>query len=40
MPKLTETFARKTPFAPSGVKKHWDSEIKGFVPFVGKQRRH
>lgn len=39
MPKLTETFARKTPFAVSGTKKLWDAEIKGLVLFVGKQSK-
>ncbi len=39
MAKLTETFARKTPFAEKGTRKHWDSEIKGFVLFVGKQSK-
>ena len=35
MPKLSETFARKTPFASSGTKKHWDTLLKGLVLFVG-----
>ncbi len=39
MPKLTETFARKTPHASAGTKKHWDTEIKGFVLFVGKRSK-
>ena len=39
MPKLTETFARKASFAASGTEKHWDSEIKGLVLFVGKQTK-
>ena len=36
MPKLTETFVRKLPQSKEGTQKHWDSEIKGFVLFVGK----
>lgn len=39
MPKLTETIARKTPFASTGTKKHWDTELKGLVLFVGKQSK-
>ncbi|MEM9026690.1 MAG: integrase family protein [Verrucomicrobiota bacterium] len=39
MPKLTETFARKVPQTNSGTAKHWDSEIKGLVLFVGKQSK-
>jgi len=39
MPKLTETFARKTPFAAAGTAKHWDTEIKGLVLFVGKRSK-
>jgi len=39
MPKLTETFARKTPFSQSGTKKQWDTEVKGFVLFVGKKSK-
>ena len=37
MPKLTETFARKTPHSADGTAKHWDSELKGLVLFVGKR---
>ncbi len=39
MPKLTETFARKVPQTKQGTAKHWDSEIKGLVLFVGKQSK-
>ena len=39
MPKLTETYASKLPAAKDGTQKHWDSEIKGFVLFVGKKSK-
>lgn len=39
MPKLTETFARKVPHTKSGTDKHWDSEVKGLVLFVGKKSK-
>ena len=39
MPKLTETFASKTPFSSDGTSKHWDTEVKGFVLFVGKRSK-
>ena len=39
MPKLTDTFAKKTPHSNSGTQKHWDSEIKGLVLFVGKKSK-
>lgn len=39
MPKLTETFVRSLPFAKNGTGKHWDSEIKGLVLFVGKRSK-
>ncbi|SFM54168.1 tyrosine-type recombinase/integrase [Shimia aestuarii] len=39
MPKLTETFARKVPQTKSGTDKHWDSEVKGLVLFVGKRSK-
>ena len=39
MPKLTETFARKVPHTKSGTDKHWDSEVKGLVLFVGKRSK-
>jgi integrase len=39
MPKLTKTFVNKLPFAKEGTQKHWDSEIKGFVLFVGKRSK-
>lgn len=39
MPKLTETFSRKVPQTKQGTAKHWDSEIKGLVLFVGKRSK-
>ncbi|SIS87514.1 Phage integrase family protein [Roseivivax lentus] len=39
MPKLTETYAAKLPPAKSGTDKHWDSELKGLVLFVGKRSK-
>lgn len=39
MPKLTETFARKTPHPAEGTRKLWDSEVKGLVLFVGKRSK-
>lgn len=39
MPKLTETLARKLPQSKNGTDKHWDSEVKGFVLFVGKKSK-
>ena len=39
MPKLTETFARKVSQTKSGTDKHWDSEVKGLVLFVGKKSK-
>lgn len=39
MPKLTETYARKLPPAKSGTEKHWDSEVRGLVLFVGKRSK-
>ena len=39
MPKLTETFVRKVPQTKSGTDKHWDSEVKGLVLFVGKKSK-
>lgn len=39
MPKLTETFARKVPQTKKSTAKHWDSEVKGLVLFVGKQSK-
>mgnify|MGYP001580870080 CR=1 FL=1 len=39
MPKLTETFVRKISPTKSGTEKHWDSEVKGFVLFVGKKSK-
>lgn len=39
MPKLTETFASKLPHAKQGTQKYWDTEIKGFVLFVGKRAK-
>lgn len=39
MPKLTETFARKLPQTKTGTDKHWDSEVRGLVLFVGKRSK-
>jgi integrase len=39
MPKLTETYARKLPQSNAGTQKHWDTEVKGFVLFVGKRSK-
>ncbi|MDU8944694.1 tyrosine-type recombinase/integrase [Ovoidimarina sediminis] len=39
MPKLTETFVNKLPHAKEGTQKYWDTEIKGFVLFVGKRSK-
>ncbi len=39
MPKLTETYARRIAPATAGTTKHWDSELKGFVLFVGKRSK-
>lgn len=39
MPKLTETLTRKIPQTKSGTDKHWDSEVKGLVLFVGKKAK-
>ena len=39
MPKLTETYVSKLPSAKDGTQKHWDSEIRGFVLFVGKRSK-
>jgi integrase len=39
MPKLTETFARKIPQTKKGTDKHWDSEVRGLVLFVGKKSK-
>jgi integrase len=39
MPKLTETFARKAPYPATGTAKHWDTELKGLVLFVGKRTK-
>jgi integrase len=39
MPKLTETFANKLPQAKQGTQKYWDTEIKGFVLYVGKRSK-
>ena len=39
MPKLTETFARKIPQTKSGTDRHWDSEVKGLVLYVGKKSK-
>ena len=39
MPKLTETYVRKVPQAKEGTDKHWDSEVRGLVLFVGKRSK-
>ena len=39
MPKLTETFARTVTHASEGTDKYFDSEVKGFVLFVGKRSK-
>jgi hypothetical protein len=39
MPKLTETYARRLTPAKSGTEKYWDTEIRGFVLFVGKRSK-
>lgn len=36
MPKLNETYVKKISQSKSGTEKYWDSEIKGFVLYVGK----
>lgn len=39
MPKLTETYTRKLSQTKSGTDRHWDSEVKGLVLFVGKKAK-
>ena len=39
MPKLTETFASKLSHPESGTRKYWDTEVKGFGLFAGKQSK-
>jgi len=39
MPKLNETFARKTAHPTDGTEKHWDTEVCGLVLFVGKRSK-
>ena len=39
MPKLTETYARKISQTKAGTDKHWDSEVRGLVLFVGKKSK-
>ncbi len=39
MPKLTETFVRKLPHSRAGTAKHWVTEIRGLVLFVGKRSK-
>ena len=39
MPKLTETFARKLPQTNGTTDKHWDSDVRGLVLFVGKRSK-
>lgn len=39
MPKLTETFVRRVAHPSEGTQKHWDTEVKGLVLFVGKRAK-
>ncbi|MCK0104443.1 integrase family protein [Pseudohalocynthiibacter sp. F2068] len=39
MPKLTEHLAKRLPQSKAGTDKHWDSEIRGLVLFVGKRSK-
>ncbi len=39
MPKLNETFAKKVPHSTAGTEKHWDTEVRGLVLFVGKRSK-
>ena len=39
MPELTETFARKLPQTNGATEKHWDSDVRGLVLFVGKRSK-
>ena len=39
MAKLTETLAKRLPQSKAGTDKHWDSEIRGLVLFVGKRSK-
>lgn len=39
MPKLTDTFAKKACNPETGQEKHWDTEVKGFGLFCGKQTK-
>ena len=39
MPKLTETFVRNARHPDHGTRKHWDTEVRGFVLFVGKRSK-
>ncbi|WP_108838430.1 integrase family protein [Tateyamaria sp. Alg231-49] len=39
MPKLTETYAKKLPQSVEGTTRHWDSEVKGLVLYVGKRSK-
>ena len=39
MPKLTETYVGKLPQSKTGTLKHWDSELRGLVLFVGKKAK-
>ena len=39
MPKLNETFAKKVPHSSAGTEKHWDTEVRGLVLFVGKRSK-
>ena len=39
MPKLTETYAGRVPQAKTTTLKHWDSEVRGLVLYVGKRSK-
>ena len=39
MSKLNETFAKKVPHTTGGTEKHWDTEVRGLVLFVGKRSK-
>ncbi|WP_340109414.1 tyrosine-type recombinase/integrase [Pikeienuella sp. HZG-20] len=39
MPKLTETYLKRVPNVETGVRKYWDTEVRGFGLFVGKKAK-
>ena len=39
MPRLTETYAGKIPQSKSGTDRHWDTEVRGLVLYVGKKSK-